>query len=37
MKYLIAKLIAASLLIFEAASQSAINLSDPSWGWDDYK
>lgn len=37
MKYLATKFIAASFLIFGAVSQSAINPSDPTWGWDEHK
>jgi hypothetical protein len=37
MKYLTAKLLAASLLVCGAFSQSTINPSDPTWGWDDFK
>jgi hypothetical protein len=37
MKYLTAKFLAASLCIFGAFSQSAINPSDKNWGWDDFQ
>jgi hypothetical protein len=37
MKYLVAKLLAASFFVFEAVCQSAINPSDPAWGWDEFK
>ncbi len=37
MKYLIAKLIAASFFIFEAVSQPGLDPSDPAWGWSEYK
>lgn len=37
MKYLTAKFLSASFLIFGAVSQSITNPTDPSWGWDDYK
>ncbi len=37
MKYLIAKLVAASFFVFEAVAQSSINPSDQGWGWTDYK
>jgi hypothetical protein len=37
MKYLIAKLVAASFFIFEAVTQSAIDPKDAAWGWQDYK
>jgi len=37
MKYLTAKFFTASFLVLGALSQSTINPTDPSWGWDDYK
>jgi len=37
MKYLIAKLITASFVVFEAASQSTLDPTNPTWGWSDYK
>ena len=37
MKYLIAKLIAASLIVSEVASQSGLDPTNPTWGWSDYK
>lgn len=37
MKYLTANFFVASLLAMGAFSQSTINPSDPSWGWDDYQ
>jgi hypothetical protein len=37
MKYLIAKLVAASFFVFEAVSQSTLDPTNPTWGWTDYK
>lgn len=37
MKYLIAKLIAASFVVCEAVSQSTLDPTNPTWGWSDYK
>jgi hypothetical protein len=36
MKYLIAKLVAASFFVFEAVGQT-IDPKNPGWGWADYK
>ena len=37
MKYLTGKFLAASLLVLGSFSQSTIDPTNPSWGWDDYK
>lgn len=37
MKYLTAKIIAASLLVIGSFSQATINPQDPTWGWDEFK
>lgn len=37
MKYLIAKLVAASFLVCEVVGQLALDPKNPQWGWADYK
>ena len=37
MKYLTAKLFAASFLVLGAFSQATIDPTNANWGWSDYK
>lgn len=37
MKYLIAKLVAASFVILEGVSQAALDPTNAAWGWTEYK
>jgi hypothetical protein len=37
MKYLVAKLVAASFFVFEAVSQSTLDPKNPAWGWSDFQ